>query len=1111
MSNFVHLHLHTEYSLLDGMTSPEEAAQIAASSGQSAVAISDHGTMAGVFRFKKACEKNNIKPIFGCEAYFVPSLIADSDDKKAERFHLITLAKNDEGLKKLFQLQQKSWTTGFYYKPRIEWDDLEYLKDDVVILSGCMASLLARLLETGEESEAQRWVEKFKQRFGSDYYLELQPWNRGGLNSQLIGLSDSYRTKVVGTIDCHYPKGEDKGLEELLLMIGQLPSLKPVDDRYAKEHRVSASKLPGLLKKINHMYPNRKLRFDDINNYVMSEAEVVEAFSEVGITREDVIINTLEIAEKCNATFSVGLSLLPKFENKFNSTEYLREIARLNLNEMGHGKDQAYIDRLEEELKIIEDLNFADYFLIVWDTCAFADRQGIARGPGRGSVGGSLLAYALKITKVDPVKHGLLFWRFINAERVSWPDIDMDFEDKRRNEIREYLRQRWGEDCVAGISTYGEFKPKSVVKNIASAFRVPFDQMNKITPQFETVEEFKTLAAAKDIVKQYPEIIPAATKLQNRIRSAGAHPGGIVVSQIPLWNVIPIETRTERGNNRVKVTAFSMEEVEAVGLIKFDILGVKALAVINDCIQCIESYGDQKDIEKRSLACDDPDVIDRFNHDNMVGIFQAEGAGYKKLLSEMKIESFNDIVVSNALVRPGALVTQGGDYLACKSGRRKPEYIHPLVEDILKDTYGSLIFQEQVMELAVRLCDFSWAEADTLRKIIGKKRDAKEFLPLKQKFLTNAVRYIAQEKAEELWNSIEKTALYQFNKSHAVGYSMLSYQCMWLKHYFPMEFIWACLTNEDKNEDIITFLSEATHFGIELYPPCVLYSDENFSIDGEGIRFGLLNVAGCGPAAAQEIISKRPYRSYEEFRERCSKRAVRSTIVENLEKIGAFSNLGYDSGYDEKKYYLSILNCPIYAEEDTRFKDILSKCADVEENNGIHVVRGVVKSTKKGPNYLRVEIEDSSGVVATFANSTQIPLRTKDHIVGLIGEKTLIAYAYVEDEQSQLYDFLLQKSKDPFHDMKNLFDKDKFPVQALSLRWFKTKKDRVMGTLWAWKPSSQRYVQYTLFPTTYERVAHLIEPWEWLVVKIGKKDSVIDDAISLKEFLKIKGVEYAKN
>jgi DNA polymerase-3 subunit alpha len=1103
---FFHLHNHTQYSLLDGMSTAEEIAEAVSNHGQSGAAITDHGTMAGTFAFQKAFDKRGLNAVMGVEAYYVPSLQADSGDKSSERFHLILLAKNDEGLRKLFELQQRAWTTGFYYKPRIEWDDLEYLSGDVIVLSGCMASYLCRLLENGKEDEAVETALQFRKRFGDDYYIELQPWNFDGLNDKLIGIAESLDIKLVGTIDCHYPSLNDKGFEEALLMMGQMPSLKAADKRYAVEHVGDAHKCEGLIDKINTLYPNRGLRFDAHANYVMSAEEVEKHFLEVGVT-QDVYSATLEVADKCKSKIKTKQSLIPVFNPKFNSAEYLREIAELGLQELGFAKNQEYVDRLNEELSIINSLNFNDYFLIVWDICAFADRVGIYRGPGRGSVGGSLLAYCLSITKIDPIKYGLFFHRFINPERVSWPDIDLDFEDKRRSEIQEYIKERWQEDNVANISTYNLFKAKSVVKNAASVFQIPYQEMNKLTAKFETLDDLRHSKDGRAFVEENPHIYSVAKRLENRVKSSGGHAAGVVIASKPLYEVCPVETRgdEELDGVRYKVAAYDMNEVEEIGLIKFDILGLKALAVINDCLKKIEErYG--IDVENESLALDDMDVIANFNSDSLVGIFQAEGAGYKNLIADMGIDSFDDLVASNALVRPGAYDTQGKEYVACKLGKQKAIYPHDILRPMLENTFGTFVYQEQLMQAVVLLAKFSWSDADVLRKIIGKKRDATEFDQFRDKWVDNAQEYIEQKTAEHMWSNFEKASTYMFNKSHSVGYSMLSYQTMWLKYHYPTEFIWACLTNENKTGDISGFLTEANRLGISVLPPDINASDSSFSLDGDSIRFGLGNVANCGPSAVKEIMEKRPYKTYDEFIGKVAKSKVRSNILENLTKVGALVSIGAGEEFDHKKYYLPILSWSKWAEDDNSFVDIISKIENITETNGIHVVRAMVKSAKRKPNYFRVELEDATGTISFFANDKEASIRAKDYLIAIAGNKNLLAFADANDEESPLIKFLNKWSNKEVDDIPGLheFGSGRYQATILSSREFKTKTDKMMAHTWLFEPRSQTFQKVVVFPSQYEKLKDFLVPWSEVVINPGNKCDIIEGIISLERYQEIK-------
>lgn len=1126
MTDFVHLHCHSEYSLLDGMSTPEEIAKITSINGQYAAAITDHGSMAGVLRFQNACESSNIKPLFGVEAYFVPEIKKDGDGKH-ERHHLILLAKNNEGLEKLFKMSKIGWTDNFYYKPRIDFQMLEEMVDgDIVALSGCMASSICRALESDDYSLAEQFSERFIKIFKDDFYYEMQAWNTPKINEGIISLASAFNRKVVATADCHFPSAHDKGCEEVLLCVSQYPSFSPAELRHAEQESIKFDKADtDLVKKINAMYPDRFLRFDSINPYLAKADEIAGWFKEVGYDRVDILENTMEVAEKCTAKIQKRKNLLPKYMKSLNSDDYLKELTKFRLKELNLG--QEYNDRLESELAIIKQLGFADYFLIVWDLVKWADNNGIGRGTGRGSVGGSLMAFLLDITKVDPLKYNLLFARFINAERNDYPDIDLDFEDKRRTEVRSYLIERWGRDNVAAITTYGTFKPKSAVKDVARVLQVPYKETNNITPYFETIEELQSTPKGKIFCSQYPDVPKIAKRLEGRIRNAGVHAAGMVVSSIPLTQVCPIETRKDTdGEGRAVVTAFDMTDAEAVGLIKIDILGLRTVSVIKDALAMIrERYG--VDAEQMSLGLDDPLVFSNFNAGNTVGVFQTDAAAYRNLIERMGIDNFNDLVVSNALVRPGALLSQGERYIERKKGFKPAYYPDDSVKQILEETYGTVIFQEQLMQMSVKLSGFTWAEADKLRKIIGKKRDAAEFEQFKDKFVNNSI--IPKPEARQMWKEFEMSALYMFNKSHAVAYSMLSYQTMWLKVNYPSEYLWALLFNEDVGEKITAYLMEAQRIGIPILPPDVNLSGEFFSIDYSedkpAIRFGLSNVLSCGKAAIAEITTKRPFTCYDEFDAKCSKSAVKKPLRENLDKVGAFKSLGFISQYDHSRYYLPILGFSLADAEQNEIDVFTDKLSDFHETNSpLMLVKAIVRSTKKTPQYLRIEFEDLSGSATVFAERN-IELATRDYIYALIGDRTLHffcdAYNYIG---TPLYDFIKLRMQGAEHEHSWLYqhglgnmNSDKTLLYIFNMRIFKTSRGFEMGNIYCWDGTNM--FKIVVFASVLKKIKPILKTGAWFAAKIERIDeknplvqidsyklSSSDGLITVSDFIKRKNI-----
>lgn len=1088
------------------MTTPDEMMKLAAEYEQASMAVTDHGTCGGWLKFQEAGKRYGVKPIFGVEAYFTEDIVEDKEDKRAERFHLILLAKNQTGMENILRLQKKSWTEGFYYKARHDWKMLQQHRSGVVCLSGCMGGIVSRAILDGDGARAEKLFVKLNETF-EDFYCEIQPWNPPELNKALLELAVSLDVKSVVTIDCHYPTHKHKSMEEVLLCVGQYPSFNAATTNFAKENwRVAKKNHPtNLLDRLNFLYPGRRLSFQEHDTYVMSETEVELALVKAGFTGEirSLIENTMEVADKCNASLATGQKLLPKYHKKYDSFDYLRELAEFRLDELGLSSKEEYVARLAEELDVINKLDFSDYFLVIWDLVNWAKGSNIYVGAGRGSAAGSLLSYVLGITDVDPIQHNLIFWRFINPDRLDYPDIDLDFEDRRRNEVKDYLRKRWGQENVAAIATYGEFKSKSVVKDVGRVFGLPLDEANNITKLFNSTEELfeasgKGLEKLVEFRREWPEIIKVAEVLANvdgrgRIRQTGAHAAGMVVSNTPLDTIVPIETRDDKNSEegRVQVVAFDMDDCQKIGLIKLDALGLNTLSVVHDCVDVIkERHG--IDVSDSSISLDDPRVFAEFSAANTVGIFQTESSAYKHLLRDMGIDNFNDLAASNALVRPGALLTQTDTYIARKKGIQNTTYIHPILEEITRDTYGTFVYQEQIMETVVKLAGFNWRESDTLRKIIGKKRDAHEFDKWRQKFIDGATEHITTKQAEKMWDDFVLFSGYAFNKSHAVSYSQLSYQTMWLKIYYPTEFMWALLRNELDKQNIATYLLEATRLGITIVPPDVNESEERFSLKGNSIQFGLSNIGGVGPSAIKEILAKRPFGTVEELTGRCKKSIIKAPVLTAMDKVGALDNLSdHISGYDHKRYYFQLLNWPVdLGGATTEFDDKITPCGYFIDNpNSIGIIKGIVRSTKRTPTYFRIEFEDSTGAITYFGEQDFL-IDQGQFLIALVGGKTLYNYIDIyslgEDDDDKFYQFLKDDGLNHHqefcyeHGIAD-FTGDKALCRIVGLREFITKAGNPMATMVCWDGNEFR--EFIVFPKQYAANAIRLKKWNTVVIK----------------------------
>ena len=1082
MTDLVHLHVHSHYSLMDGLCSPEELLRAAKDLGHNALAVTDHGTLSAHRELQKYAKELGMKPILGLEAYisetdrFDKRDVKSRDDNTQVFNHIILLAKNQNGLKNLQRMSEIAWTEGYYRKPRIDMDLLDEYGDDIIVLSGCLNGLICKALERGDEGKAKEYAQWFKKRFGDDFYIEVQPHNPVEVNNKLFEIADEFGIKPVTTSDCHFATEEQRATEEALLIL----STKPKMDKDATYE--SGKKIKNIFERLNHLYPDRPISFQSIDVYLQNKKDVSKWYQKEGINRTDIYEATVEISEKIGEyEYYENLELLPKPKNDAHQElKKLCDEAMVKMGIMEFENSDIYIERLEEELGVIRSKDFSSYFLVVADMVGWAKSSDILVGPGRGSAAGSLVCYLLGITEVDPIKYDLLFFRFINPERNDFPDIDTDFMDRRRGEVKEYLRKKFKN--VASISTYQYFKDKGVVRDASRVFGIPLGEVNKALKGVESFDDFESNMNSEWFRDKYPEAVELAKNLRGRIRGNGMHAAGVVVAKEPISKYAPIETRTDpddKVSGRVPVVGYDMEQAADLGLIKLDALGLKTLSVIKDTIDMVKDRYN-KDIILENIPLDDKLVYEDLSNGYTRGVFQAEATPYTNLLIKMGVNTFEDLAASNALVRPGAMNTVGASYIARKQGSEMIEYVHPIMQPFLERTYGVIIYQEQVMQACVYLGGMTWAEADKVRKIIGKKKDAREFDVFKDKFVEGASAHISKEAAEHLWHDFEAHAGYSFNRSHAIAYSMLSYWTAWLKHYFPLEFVFALLKNEGDKDTRTEYLLEAKRLGLKVLLPHINESELDFSIQGNSIRFGLSNIKFISESIGNKIIEKRPYSTYENFLEVTNSKGsgINSRAVDALNSIGAAAfDDNARSGKESENYYeyLSIPKFNVHGlspqvrAQVTPLEDFLEQ--------GTFIIMAMVKSIKKGQGWSRVELVDDTGTIGIFhTENTQI--ETGNMYFFLVGDNRIHRYVTIDDvvnrKEDPLINYLYAKSFD-IKDTEHL---------VIDFTNYRTKTNKMMAHIIV-SDAEKELTRLIAFPAIYSKALGKMRPQQKCEIKIN--------------------------
>jgi DNA polymerase-3 subunit alpha len=886
--NFVHLHLHTDYSLLDGACDISKLMDRAAEMKMPALAVTDHGNLFGAVKFYDAALKRGLKPIIGCEAYVASTNRFDRSPDSDRPNHLVLLCENERGYRNLVKLASAAYTEGYYYKPRIDKDLLARHADGLIGLSACLRGEVAMALSADRYEAAREAAYNLRDIFGKgNFFLELQDQGipeEHKINPLLVRLARETGIPLVATNDCHYINQADARAQDVLVCI---QTGKVVSD-------------------------TSRMKFPTDQFYFKSYEEMLETFSET----PEALTRTVEIAERINLHLEKNQFVFPRFEVPVGETldSYFENVARAGFTERRARLErlraegrlrsplEAYEERLSREIELIKQMRFAGYFLIVWDFIRFARERCVPVGPGRGSAAGSLVSYALRITDLDPLQDGLLFERFLNPERISFPDIDIDFCMRRRGEVINYVTEKYGRENVSQIITFGTMGAKAVLRDAGRAMEMPYaevDRIAKLVPNVlnitlaDAVATVPELRQLKERDPRLADVIEVAARLEGLARHASTHAAGVVISPTPLQEIVPLY----KSNKDEITTQYGMDELEKIGLLKMDFLGLTTLTVIDDCLHMIGATRGEK-LDLTNIPLDDPETYALLAKGLTAGIFQFESRGMTDILRRAQPNRLGDLTALNALYRPGPI--QGGmidDFIGRKMGRKRVTYDLPQLKEILEETYGVIVYQEQVMQIAASVAGFTLGEADVLRRAMGKKKP-EEMVAMREKFLAGARKNdIAPQKAGKLFELIQEFAGYGFNKSHSAAYALIAFETAYLKTHYAVEFMAALLTAEIGNQDkLAKYLNECRDMGIDVLPPDVNSSDRAFTPTGKSIRFGLTAIKNVGDVAIESVLEARRklgrFDSLIQFSENVDLRLLNKRVIESLIKAGAFDSLG---------------------------------------------------------------------------------------------------------------------------------------------------------------------------------------------------------------------------
>jgi len=996
-SDFVHLHLHTEYSLLDGAIKIDELIEQALLYKMPALAITDHGNIFGAIEFYRKVKKAGIKPIIGCEVYIAPGSRLEKTKINIDRnlpeeaaFHLVLLTKDYSGYRNLTALLSKAYIEGFYYKPRIDKELLQQHSNGLIGLSACLKGEIPYYLQHGNTEIALKTAGEYKDIFGADnLFIEIQSngiADQEDVNKKLIELSKALNIPLVATNDCHYLKKDDAKAHDILLCIQTGKTIKDA----------------------------KRMRFETEECYFKSPEEMRYTFRE----SSQALNNTLSIADRCNLDFDLGKLLLPQFipPQGMDSNIFLEKIAVEGLNEIFKGSPPSYyLDRLKTELNVIKNMEYSSYFLIVWDFISYAKKNKISVGPGRGSAAGSLVAFTLGITEIDPLKYNLLFERFLNPERISMPDIDVDFCKDRRQEVINYVSQKYGSEHVAQIITFGTMAAKAAIRDVGRALNIPYAEVDKIAKlvpaNTASIDDaIKTESQLKDLYENNQptrEMLDIAKRLEGLSRHASTHAAGVVIAPSPLTEYTAFY---KNPSEDVITTHFDMNSVEKIGLLKFDFLGLKTLTVIDKTVEYIKQQG--KSIDLSNITLDDHKTYELLISGNTTGIFQLESPGMKDILVRMQPNRFDELMALVALYRPGPMAWID-DFIKRKKGETEIVYELPQLKKILEETYGIIIYQEQVMMIANEIAGFSMGQADILRKAMGKK-DLEKMEKQKEIFIQGAEKNnIPKKKAAELFEKMEPFARYGFNKSHSAAYAYLAYRTAYLKTHFPLEFMTANLSVDMGDTDrIVKLINECRNMSIPILPPDINKSVREFIIADNSIRFGLEAVKGVGSSAIESIIIQRsemPFSSFKDFLSRIDGKKVNKKVVESLIKAGAFDSLFSEHPYAARSKAMNEFELP---QKDSLslvlFGDSLSISDKIDPWNEQDALNNEKESLGfyiSGHPLMKYRHSLSRMRVITIADVDSYDDRSDISIAGVIRDikskakdKGITAYATIEDE-----------------------------------------------------------------------------------------------------------------